>query len=106
MRFIRVNELKLTQVKLFSFFHFMRAAANASELFYVAHLGNIEWVLLQRESLPIYPCRVFELKNDLKRGERVFVLLHFPIQKQADSRFWCKKDIENNAQKLSLYYKL
>ena len=28
VRFIKVNELKLTQVELFSFFHFMYAAAN------------------------------------------------------------------------------
>ena len=40
MRFIKVNELKLTQVELFSFFHFMCAAANASELFCMAHLAN------------------------------------------------------------------
>ena len=33
VRFIKVNELKLSQVELFSFFHFMCAAANASELF-------------------------------------------------------------------------
>ena len=32
-RFIKVNELKLSQIELFSFFHFMCAAANASELF-------------------------------------------------------------------------
>ena len=40
MRFIKVNELKLTQVELFSFFHFLCAAANASELFCMAHLAN------------------------------------------------------------------
>ena len=33
MRFIKVNELKLTQIELFLFFHFMCVAANASELF-------------------------------------------------------------------------
>ena len=32
-RFIKVNELKLTQVELFSFSYFMCAAANAYELF-------------------------------------------------------------------------
>ena len=32
VRFIKVNELKLTQVELFYLFHFMCAAANASEL--------------------------------------------------------------------------
>ena len=32
VRFINVNELKLTQVNLFSFFHFMCVAGNASEL--------------------------------------------------------------------------
>ena len=42
MRFIIVNELKLTQVGLFQFFYFMCAAANASELFCTAHLANIK----------------------------------------------------------------
>ena len=42
MRFTKVNKFKLTQVELFSFFHFMCAAANASELFYLAYLANIE----------------------------------------------------------------
>ena len=38
MRFIKVNELKLTQVELFYFFHFIHVADNASELFCMAHL--------------------------------------------------------------------
>ena len=42
VRFIKVNELKLIQVELFSFFPFMCVAANASELFCMAHLENIE----------------------------------------------------------------
>ena len=33
MRFVKVNELKLTQVEIFSFFHFKCAAANVAELF-------------------------------------------------------------------------
>ena len=37
-----MNELKLTQVELFKFFHFMCVAANASEWFYMVHLANIE----------------------------------------------------------------
>ena len=37
---IKVNELKLTQDELFSFFHFMCAVANAPELFYIAYLAN------------------------------------------------------------------
>ena len=41
-RFIKVNELKLTQVELFSFFHFMCADANASEFFCMAHLEKNE----------------------------------------------------------------
>ena len=41
-RFIKVNELKFTQVELFSFFHFVYAAANASKLICMIHLGNIE----------------------------------------------------------------
>ena len=45
LHFIKVNELKLTQVELFSFFHFMCVAANASELFCMAHLINIEQFL-------------------------------------------------------------
>ena len=42
---IKMNELKLNQVELFYFFHYMRAAANASESFNMAHLGNIELFL-------------------------------------------------------------
>ena len=42
VRFIKVNELKLTQVELFLFFPILCAAANASELFWMAHLANIE----------------------------------------------------------------
>ena len=45
VRFIKVNELKLTQAELFSFFHFMRVAANASELFCMAYSANIKRVL-------------------------------------------------------------
>ena len=41
-RFIKVNELKLTQVELFLFFYFMCAAANTFELFCMAHLENNE----------------------------------------------------------------
>ena len=37
---IKVNELKLTQDELFSFFHFMCAVANASKLFCMAHIAN------------------------------------------------------------------
>ena len=40
--FIKMNELKLIQVALFSFFHFMCAAANASELFCMDPLANNE----------------------------------------------------------------
>ena len=42
MHFIEVNELKLTQIELFSLFHFMYVTANASELFSMAHLANTE----------------------------------------------------------------
>ena len=35
VRFIKMVELKLTQVEFFKFFHFMCGAANASELFCV-----------------------------------------------------------------------
>ena len=41
MRFIKVNKLKLTEVELF-FFYLMRVAANASELFPMAHLASTE----------------------------------------------------------------
>ena len=41
--FIKVNELKLTEVELFYFLHFICVAANASELFCMAHLANIEY---------------------------------------------------------------
>ena len=54
--FIKVNELKLTQVELFSFFHFMCAAANASELFCMAHLANIE---------PFYTILTFHFKRQI-----------------------------------------
>ena len=39
---IKMNELKLTQVELFYFYHFMCVAANASELFRMTYLANIE----------------------------------------------------------------
>ena len=42
VRFMKANELKLTQVQLFSFFPFMCAVANASEMFCMAHLANNE----------------------------------------------------------------
>ena len=42
VHFIKVNELKLTEVEIFYFFHFMRVAANASALFCMAYLANIE----------------------------------------------------------------
>ena len=42
MRSIKVNELKLTQGELFSFFHIESFAANASELFCMAYLASIE----------------------------------------------------------------
>ena len=42
MRIIKVNELKLAQNELFLDFNFMCVAANASELFSMAHLINIE----------------------------------------------------------------
>ena len=41
VHFIKVNELKLTQVELFWFFHFMCVAANASEVFCMAYIANI-----------------------------------------------------------------
>ena len=41
-RFIKLNELSWIQVELFSFFHFMCAADNASELFCMAYLANDE----------------------------------------------------------------
>ena len=42
VNFMKVNELKLTQVELLSFFHFKCVAANASVLFCMAHLANNE----------------------------------------------------------------
>ena len=47
MRFIKVNELKLTQVELFLFIHFLCVAADISQLFCVAHLANNERFLYQ-----------------------------------------------------------
>ena len=37
-----MDELKLTQVQLFSLLHFKSVAANASELFCMARLADIE----------------------------------------------------------------
>ena len=42
MRFIKVNELELTQVEVFSFFHSMCVAANSFEFFCMALLQNTE----------------------------------------------------------------
>ena len=42
VRFIKVNELKSTQVELFKVFNFTCVAANASKLFCMAHLATIE----------------------------------------------------------------
>ena len=42
VRFIKVDEIKLTQVELFQFFHFICATAKAFELFCMAYLENIE----------------------------------------------------------------
>ena len=39
VHFIKVNEIKLIQDKLFSFFHFIYVVANSSELFCVPHLA-------------------------------------------------------------------
>ena len=51
MRFIKVDELKLTQVELFHFFFiFMHVAANASGLFCTAYLANTERFLYHSNS--------------------------------------------------------
>ena len=42
VRFIKLKELKLTEVELLQFFHFMCVAAIASELFCMTHLTYIE----------------------------------------------------------------
>ena len=42
VRFIKVNELKLTQFEILNVFHFMCVAAKACELFCKAYLANIE----------------------------------------------------------------
>ena len=42
MRFFKMNELKLTKVDFFPFFHFKCVAANVSELFCVTYLANNE----------------------------------------------------------------
>ena len=47
MHFIKVNELKLTQVELFRLLLFMCVAAYSSELFFMAHLANIERFVYQ-----------------------------------------------------------
>ena len=40
--FLALNELKLTQIAIFLFFHIMLVFSNASELFCMAHLANIK----------------------------------------------------------------
>ena len=42
VHFIKVNELKLTEVEFSSFFHFKWVADNIFELFCMAHLANNE----------------------------------------------------------------
>ena len=42
VRFIKVNELKLIQIELFSFFLLMCAASNKSQLFCLPYLVNIK----------------------------------------------------------------
>ena len=42
VRFTKVNELKLTQNEILSFFHSLCVAASASELFCIDNLENIE----------------------------------------------------------------
>ena len=51
MRFIKVSELILTQVELLLTFYFVCVAANASELFCMAHLANIERLLCHSNNL-------------------------------------------------------
>ena len=45
MRFIKVNELKLSQVEFFLFFYFKCVAANVYELFCVVYLAYNEHFL-------------------------------------------------------------
>ena len=42
VRFIKVNEFKITQIELFYFFHFICVVANASEFFCMAYLAKID----------------------------------------------------------------
>ena len=42
VHFIKVNELKLAQIELLSFFHFKCVTPNAFELFCMAHFANSE----------------------------------------------------------------
>ena len=76
MSFIKMNELKLTQVELFDFFHLMHVAANASELFSMAHLENNERFLFQSKVECVYPllyrekkvCRLLQNNRIHNRG--------------------------------------
>ena len=49
--FIKVKELKLTHVEIFNFVHFICVVANASEVFSMAHLANIERFLCLSNNL-------------------------------------------------------
>ena len=59
VRFIKVNELKLTQVEV---------AANASELFCMSHLANIErfsypLLIFHFKYRILYPCKLARLRE-------------------------------------------
>ena len=51
LRFIKVIEIKLTKIELFSFFCFMCVAANAFKLLCMTHLENIDRFLYHSDIL-------------------------------------------------------
>ena len=66
--FINGNELKLTQVELFQFFRFMCVAANASELFCMAHLANIEYFFTPTRELEFMKINSTAKRCDFSRN--------------------------------------
>ena len=57
MRFVKVNELKLAEAQLFSFFHVMPVAANASELIRVKLSQDELFSIFKSEHfLRVYSC--------------------------------------------------
>ena len=58
---MKLNELKVTQVELFQFFHFMCITANASKFFCMTHLASIERFFYHFQYEILCTCKVINL---------------------------------------------